>query len=64
MVPGTFFKGFSTTNLKYMRFFAEQCPNVKIGQQPADQLPWFHIVTILTKTQPDFITLASMLYRY
>jgi hypothetical protein len=31
-------KGFSTTNLKYMRYFAEQ-------------LPWFHIVTILTKTQ-------------
>lgn len=44
-------KGFSTTNLKYMRYFAEQCPIGKIGQQPADQLPWFHIVTILTKTQ-------------
>ncbi|MDR0306522.1 MAG: PDDEXK nuclease domain-containing protein [Chitinispirillales bacterium] len=52
-------KGFSATNLKYMRYFAEQCPVVKIGrqsaaligQQPADQLPWFHIVTILTKTK-------------
>jgi hypothetical protein len=39
-------KGFSTSNLKYMRYFAEQCPLGLIGQQPADQLPWFHIVTI------------------
>ena len=42
-------KGFSTSNLKYMRFFAEMCPHLRIGQQPADQLPWFHIVTLLTK---------------
>ncbi len=44
-------KGFSKGNLKYMRFFAEKCPHLKIGQQPADQLPWFHIVTILTKVE-------------
>jgi len=42
-------KGFSARNLKYMRFFAEQCPNALIGQQPAAQLPWFHIVTLITK---------------
>lgn len=42
-------KGFSPSNLKYMRRFAEECPNCRIGQQPADQLPWFHIVTLLTK---------------
>lgn len=42
-------KGFSTSNLKYMRYFAQHCPNAAIGQQPADQLPWFHIVTLLTK---------------
>ncbi|PPD47993.1 MAG: hypothetical protein CTY16_06320 [Methylobacter sp.] len=42
-------RGFSTRNLKYMRFFAEQCPDGLIGQQPAAQLPWFHIVTLLTK---------------
>lgn len=69
-------KGFSATNLKYMRFFAEHCPNrqfvqraaktfstSQIGQQRADQLaaphdsdttladqlPWFHIVILLTK---------------
>ena len=44
-------KGFSERNLKYMRYFAEQCPSGLIGQQPAAQLPWFHIVAILTKTQ-------------
>jgi predicted nuclease of restriction endonuclease-like (RecB) superfamily len=42
-------KGLSSTNLKYMRFFAELCPSVQIGQQAADQLPWFHIVLLLTK---------------
>lgn len=42
-------KGFSSSNLKYMRYFAEHCPTLQFGQQPADQLPWFHIVTLLTK---------------
>lgn len=42
-------KGLSSSNLKYMRFFAQECPDRLIGQQSADQLPWFHIVTILTK---------------
>lgn len=42
-------KGFSTSNLKYMRYFAEQWPTGLIGQQTADQLPWFHIVILLTK---------------
>jgi len=61
-------KGFSTRNLKYMKFFAQQCPDRQfvqqtaaplalIGQQSAaqlsqpiaDQLPWFHIVILLTK---------------
>jgi len=59
-------KGFSRSNLHYMRLFAEQCPDCQfvqqaagqlpdslIVQQPADQLPWFHIVTILTKVEPD-----------
>jgi len=35
-----------------MRFFAQICPTLQIGQQAADQLPWFHIVTLLTKV-PD-----------
>lgn len=44
-------RGFSASNLKYMRFFAEQCPDGKIGQQAADQLPWFHVVTLLTQLE-------------
>jgi predicted nuclease of restriction endonuclease-like (RecB) superfamily len=42
-------RGWSASNLKYMRFFAQHCPDGQFGQQPADQLPWFHIVTLLTK---------------
>ena len=44
-------KGFSSRNLKYMRYFAEHCPSQQFGQQPAAQLPWFHIVTLLTQLQ-------------
>lgn len=46
-------KGFSSRNLKYMKYFAELCPSGLIGQQPAAQLPWFHIVTLLTKVTVD-----------
>lgn len=42
-------KGFSSRNLKYMRYFAGHCPQQAFGQQPAAQLPWFHVVTLLTK---------------
>lgn len=67
-------KGLSSRNLKYMKVFAELCPDRRfvqhsaaqippIGQQTAaqlsqisetshqtaDQLPWFHIVILLTK---------------
>lgn len=42
-------RGWSTRNLKYMAFFAQHCPQGQIGQQAAAQLPWFHIVTLLTK---------------
>jgi predicted nuclease of restriction endonuclease-like (RecB) superfamily len=42
-------KGLSTSNLKYMRFFAQECPELLIGQHGADQLPWFHIILILNK---------------
>lgn len=42
-------KGFSPTNLKYMRRFAEECPDRSFGQQPADLLPWFHVVVLLTR---------------
>ncbi len=42
-------KGLSASNLKYMRFFAQECPERQFGQQSADQLPWFHIVALITK---------------
>lgn len=42
-------RGWSSSNLKYMRFFAQHCPDGQFGQQAADQLPWFHIVLLLTK---------------
>jgi predicted nuclease of restriction endonuclease-like (RecB) superfamily len=44
-------KGLSASNLKYMRYFALECPGRVIGQQSADQLPWFHIVTLITKLE-------------
>ena len=42
-------KGLSGSNLKYMRYFAEVCPELRIGQQAADQLPWFHIILLITR---------------
>jgi len=42
-------KGLSSRNLKYMKYFAQECPDFLIGQQSAAQLPWFHIVTLITK---------------
>ena len=44
-------RGFSARNLKYMRYFAEHCPDGRIGQQAAAQLPWFHIVVLLTQVE-------------
>ncbi len=42
-------RGRSSSNLKYMRFYAQHCPDGQFGQQVADQLPWFHIVALLTR---------------
>lgn len=42
-------KGLSSRNLKYMKYFAELCPDGHFGQQSAAQLPWFHIVILLTQ---------------
>lgn len=42
-------RGLSATNLKYMKVFAQVCPGIQFGQQLADELPWFHVVTLLTK---------------
>jgi len=42
-------KGFSSRNLASMKAFAQECPDLRIGQQSAARLPWFHIVTVITK---------------
>lgn len=48
-------KGFSSRNLKYMQVFARCCPDLQIGQQSTAQLPWFHIVTLLTKVSDPVV---------
>ena len=45
-------KGFSTRNLKYMRKFAEQYPNIEFVQEALAQLTWYHNITLLDKV-PD-----------
>lgn len=43
-------KGFSVTNLKYMRRFAEAWAEPDpIGQRPVDQLPWGQVIDLMTK---------------
>ncbi|HEY0990967.1 MAG TPA: DUF1016 N-terminal domain-containing protein [Kofleriaceae bacterium] len=42
-------RGFSRTNLPYMRAFAEAWPEAAIVQQPVGQLPWGHNLVLLTK---------------
>ncbi len=44
-------KGFSRTNLLYMRAFAEAYPDEPIVQQVAGQIPWFHNCTLLDKVK-------------
>ncbi|MEY2333277.1 PDDEXK nuclease domain-containing protein [Acidithiobacillus ferrianus] len=46
-------KGFSARNLMYMRDFAEAWPDAEIVQQLAAQLPWFHIVVLITRLKDD-----------
>jgi len=42
-------KGFSRSNLMYMRAFAEAWPDEEIVQQLVGQLPWGHNLALLTK---------------
>lgn len=47
-------KGFSRSNLMYMRAFADAWPEVEIVQQLVGQLPWGHNLVLLTKLKtPD-----------
>lgn len=41
--------GFSQTNLKYMRAFAEASREEEMSQRCVDQLPWRHNIALLTK---------------
>ena len=42
-------RGFSLSNLKYMRAFAEAWSDGAIGQQPIGQIPWGHNISLLEK---------------
>lgn len=42
-------QGFSPTNIKYMRAFAEAWPDFADRQQTVGDLPWGHNVTLLTR---------------
>lgn len=44
-------KGFSLTNLKYMRSFYKFYSNNPFGQQPVDQIPWGHNILIFIKSK-------------
>lgn len=44
-------KGFSPRNLKYIRTLAQAWPEAEFVQQPAAQLPWFHLCTLLDKVK-------------
>ena len=44
-------KGFSPTNLRYMRSFAEAWTNEQIFQQPVGKLPWGHNVVLIDKVK-------------
>lgn len=46
-------KGFSIRNLKLMRQFAQTYSSLEIGQQPAAQLPWFHIVLLMQRIKDE-----------
>lgn len=45
-------QGFSVTNLKRMRLFAEEYSDFEKSPQPVDQLPWGHIAVLLHKIKP------------
>lgn len=47
--PGV--KGFSVSNLKYMRQFYTEYTENQIGQQVVGQIPWAHHISIFTKVK-------------
>jgi predicted nuclease of restriction endonuclease-like (RecB) superfamily len=51
-------KGFSRSNLMYMRAFAEAWPDAEIVQQAVGQLPWGHNLVLLSKLKDNAQRLA------
>lgn len=51
-------KGFSRSNLMYMRAFAEAWPDSDIVQQAVGQLPWGHNLVLLSKLKDNAQRLA------
>lgn len=58
-------KGFSVTNLKYMRMLAESWSLAEISQAPLDQLTWYHLLTLQTKlsTRQERLQYAALAVR-
>ena len=56
-------KGFSRTNLKYMRMFAMAWTKSQIGQAPLDQLPWYHQIALLERVETRADWLNSFPFR-
>jgi len=54
-------KGFSRSNLMYMRAFAEAWPDEQIVQQAVGQLPWGHNLVLLTRLKQPEVRLAYAL---
>jgi predicted nuclease of restriction endonuclease-like (RecB) superfamily len=51
-------KTFSRINLMHMRAFAKAWPDPEFIQQPVGQLPWGHILVLLTKLKSNAARLA------
>lgn len=48
-------KGFSRSNLKRMRRFAQVYPEFEMGPQPVDQLPWGHLAVLIEKIEDPVV---------
>lgn len=51
-------KGFSRSNVMYMRAFAQAWPDPAFVQQPVGQIPWGHNLVLLTKLKEKNARLA------
>jgi predicted nuclease of restriction endonuclease-like (RecB) superfamily len=51
-------KGFSRSNVMYMRAFAQAWPDPEFVQQPVGQIPWGHNLVLLTKLKERKARLA------